>query len=46
MCRNIQALFNIEPAATEEDIHMAVLRATVSLSTEKITDMAIEEKRK
>ncbi len=26
MCRNIQALFNTEPAATEEEIRLAALQ--------------------
>ncbi len=43
MCRNIQALFNIDPAATEEDIRLAALQFVRKVSGFHTPSRANEE---
>jgi hypothetical protein len=43
MCRNIQALFNMDPAATEEDIRLAALQFVRKVSGFHAPSRANEE---
>ncbi len=43
MCRNIQALFNMEPTATEEEIQMAALQFVRKVSGFNAPSRANEE---
>ncbi len=43
MCRNIQALFNMEPAATEEEIRLAALQFVRKVSGFNTPSRANEE---